>query len=247
MKNGTESRHLQFAYNKYGIDAFLFEIVELCPVDKLNEREIYWISYFDSYNNGYNLTTGGAGAKNVRLTQEQRKRISERLKGKPRSKEHCENLSKAKKEYFKTHRPPNEKSVVLLNTMEVFDNIKEATIKYPFCDNSAIIKCCKGKIKNVGYLDGVNPMVWVYYEDYINLCDNDIKKKLIDALDSSGGSIYICLETHKMYRGAKQISDEISYNINTTRKYLRNKTPFIVDNVEYNFIKYSEYLLKHVE
>lgn len=42
-----------------------FEIIEecLCGKDKvfLNEREIYWISFYDSFNNGLNCNEGGCG------------------------------------------------------------------------------------------------------------------------------------------------------------------------------------------
>ena len=48
-----------------GIDNFLFEVIEETTVDKLDEREIYWIQYYDTYYNGYNHTLGGNG--NVRL------------------------------------------------------------------------------------------------------------------------------------------------------------------------------------
>lgn len=47
------------AIKKYGKDNFSFEILEKIPREELNEREIYWIKYYDSYNNGYNLTLGG--------------------------------------------------------------------------------------------------------------------------------------------------------------------------------------------
>lgn len=44
---------------EYGIENFLFETIEECPVEKLNEREKYWIAYYNSYKNGYNGTEGG--------------------------------------------------------------------------------------------------------------------------------------------------------------------------------------------
>lgn len=47
------------AIRKYGINNFSFVILEECNKTLLNEREIYWISYYDSYANGYNETTGG--------------------------------------------------------------------------------------------------------------------------------------------------------------------------------------------
>ena len=47
------------AFRKYGLDNFSFSIIELTEKDKLNEREKYWISFFDSFKNGYNETEGG--------------------------------------------------------------------------------------------------------------------------------------------------------------------------------------------
>lgn len=49
------------ALNKYGTDAFEFEVLEECPLNQnfLDERERYWINYYDSYSNGYNSTLGG--------------------------------------------------------------------------------------------------------------------------------------------------------------------------------------------
>ncbi len=47
------------AFKKYGISAFKFEIIEECSIEALNEREIYWIAQYDSFNNGYNMTLGG--------------------------------------------------------------------------------------------------------------------------------------------------------------------------------------------
>lgn len=44
---------------KYGEDNFIPSIIEECEDFLLDEREKYWIEYFDSYNNGYNGTFGG--------------------------------------------------------------------------------------------------------------------------------------------------------------------------------------------
>jgi hypothetical protein len=37
---------LQQAYNKYGEDAFIFEMIEHCEPDQLLKREAYWISKY---------------------------------------------------------------------------------------------------------------------------------------------------------------------------------------------------------
>lgn len=47
------------AFRKYGLDNFTFEIIDICNVDELNDKEMFWISYFNSYKHGYNCTIGG--------------------------------------------------------------------------------------------------------------------------------------------------------------------------------------------
>lgn len=53
------------ALSKYGIDNFIFEILEECNSKDLNKQEIYWISYYDTYKNGYNMTLGGDGNRKI--------------------------------------------------------------------------------------------------------------------------------------------------------------------------------------
>lgn len=47
------------AFNKYGIENFICEEIEEVDNSLLDEREKYWIEYYDSYFNGYNSTVGG--------------------------------------------------------------------------------------------------------------------------------------------------------------------------------------------
>ena len=48
------------AIQKYGIDAFDYEVLEECSLEELDEREKYWIQYFNTYKGfGYNCNAGG--------------------------------------------------------------------------------------------------------------------------------------------------------------------------------------------
>ena len=58
-KNGNKNTKLYLAMRKYGIENFIFEVLEQCSKDELNDREIYWIKKYDSFKNGYNMTPGG--------------------------------------------------------------------------------------------------------------------------------------------------------------------------------------------
>ena len=51
--------YIKRAIHKYGKDKFHITLIEECPINLLNNREKYWIAFYDSYNNGYNLTKGG--------------------------------------------------------------------------------------------------------------------------------------------------------------------------------------------
>ena len=47
------------AIKKYGKSNFTIEVIEETDSTNLNDREKYWIKYYDSYNNEYNSTEGG--------------------------------------------------------------------------------------------------------------------------------------------------------------------------------------------
>ena len=50
---------LMRAFRKYGIENFSFDIIEECNIDELNDREVYWVNFYDSFFHGYNQTLGG--------------------------------------------------------------------------------------------------------------------------------------------------------------------------------------------
>lgn len=67
--SNTESNHeynkaLYQAFRKYGVDNFEFKILEECKEEELKEKEIFYISLYNTYINGYNETPGGDGVLN---------------------------------------------------------------------------------------------------------------------------------------------------------------------------------------
>lgn len=71
---------------KYGYDNHKFEIIEECLEVEIDEREIFWISFFDCFNtkHGLNLQAGGQGG---RASDETKIKISLSNTGKKRSEE----------------------------------------------------------------------------------------------------------------------------------------------------------------
>lgn len=96
-KNGW---HIDYQKNPYKYE---YSVIEYdIPEDKLDEREVFWISFFDSYHNGYNLTEGGGGSRGYNVSISTREKISKIHKGKPKTLEHREKISEAQKGRPKT-------------------------------------------------------------------------------------------------------------------------------------------------
>ena len=69
--NRHVNKHLQGAWNKYGSNAFSFLIVEECLEYELNQKEQYYIKFYNSFDTGYNLDKGGKGISGFKHTPEQ--------------------------------------------------------------------------------------------------------------------------------------------------------------------------------
>lgn len=101
------------AIKKYGIEKFLIDLIDVAEsLKELNEKEKYYIKYFDCREpKGYNMTDGGDGAPNLseeskkklaywkgkKQSSESQKKRSESLKKVVHTKEWCEKISKANK------------------------------------------------------------------------------------------------------------------------------------------------------
>ena len=135
---------------KYGWDNFTHDILEEgLDESVVDEREIYWISYYDSVRNGYNFSTGGCGNHNF-------------------SEEHKKNIQSAVSEKL-------GKSVICLNTKKVYSSINEA---YRDTGANHIEDCCTGKLKSAGKDENGIALIWRFFEDY-NENEEVILKKQI--------------------------------------------------------------------
>ena len=95
-----EHRPLYRAIKKYGQGMFVIRIIEDdIPISLLSERECYWIEQFDSYNEGYNLTTGGEQSKTIH--QEVKDKISETMSGRVVSEEQTNKMRASLKQRAK--------------------------------------------------------------------------------------------------------------------------------------------------
>lgn len=199
LNGGRHSNsHLQTAWNMYGEDAFEFSVIEETSLAELQDREIYWIKYYDSFKNGYNRSGGGDGTSNVIFDEERSRAISERLKGVPRFD-------------LRGGNAPMARKVVCLNTQEVFDCIKHAAEKYDI-NYTGIVST----LKNGGTV-GKDALVFCYYEEYILMDSQDISDRIATSIEkrkrSSPLKPIVCLNTGELFRQAKDATD--AYGLST--------------------------------
>lgn len=176
---------LDNAIKKYGIENFQYEIIIQIVEsnkeklrEKLDELEKFYIEKYDSYNNGYNMTLGGSGSNGCFQTEESKRKISEKAKGRKGSmlgrhlteeqRNKISNFAKTRTGeknsfYGKTHSEEaklkigraNSISILQLdlngNAVTEFPSAKEAarSLGKPRAD-SEIIKVCKGYISPSG-------------------------------------------------------------------------------------------------
>jgi group I intron endonuclease len=88
-KNKEPHEYLQNAWNFHGEENFIIWIVESCPIELLDEREIYWIKELRSHvsDGGYNISWGGeASMRGRKHSEESKKKMSETKKENNRKK-----------------------------------------------------------------------------------------------------------------------------------------------------------------
>lgn len=127
---------LSRAFRKYGLENFSFEILEECEMDMLDEREIYYISLYDSYFNGYNETTGGnGGTMNAcqKISKEQLLEIYNLL----------QHSNMSQKEIANKYGVGND----VISTINHGKSRRLSGYTYPLRDNSSRCYCCDCGVK----------------------------------------------------------------------------------------------------
>ncbi len=91
------NKYLQRAWVKYGADAFEFIVIELVAVPLLVEREQYWMDHLQvcDRRKGFNILPTAASPLGMKYSDEVRRRVSDALRGRPKSETHRQKLSEA--------------------------------------------------------------------------------------------------------------------------------------------------------
>ena len=74
----NQSHYLNNAIRKYGVSDFIVDLIECCEVDDANDKEIYYIKFYNTlFPSGYNLKNGGSVFTH---SDESKKRLSNGVK-----------------------------------------------------------------------------------------------------------------------------------------------------------------------
>jgi len=135
----ADNMYFHNSIRKHGVDSFDWEILEDGLLDEeLNEREIFYIKKYDTFNNGYNLTLGGEGCHGYKHPEEILIFLSERRIGSKASIETRQKMStshmgkppttKGMKFSDETRKKMSESSKGMLHTEETKEKIRQANL-----------------------------------------------------------------------------------------------------------------------
>jgi group I intron endonuclease len=163
-----EDMLLYKAFKKYGFENFEWKIIDNASNENdLNEKEVYWIKYYNSYIgfkncNGYNMTLGGHGKRGAIHSEETRKKLSKFRTGK-----------------WIGSDSPTAKKVVCLNLNGTF-------VKSYGCldDASKDVGCSLSLISSncTGNRSSAYGFIFIFEDDYN---EETVKRRVEQYLDSS--------------------------------------------------------------
>lgn len=135
--NNHSNNHLMSAWNKYGEDNFEFDIIEKCDLSIIDDREIYWINYYNCIKNGYNQCEGGLGCRGYKHTEQEIEKM--RKIQNPKSVLQLDLNGNLIKEWYSASQSAKELGLYTL----------------------AIKNCCEQR----EYVKSVGQFIWIYKED----------------------------------------------------------------------------------
>lgn len=161
-----ENEHFINAWHKYGENSFEYIILEECEFDKLKEKEIFYITKYNSLdrNKGYNFRLDSESG--MIPLESTRKKYSEALYRRFSKQEERDKVSIRTIKFWKNN--PDKKSQMSLNVkktkqkkyrffkmdekeniLEIFESVEEIINKYPQYKWQNIYSVCNGYKKRI--------------------------------------------------------------------------------------------------
>lgn len=216
IKHKSSSRHIEdggdeyaihCAIRKYSIENFSFEIIEECMPEQLEEKEKFWIEYYNSYETGYNETRGGEGGLKYDYHY-----IYELWNNGFTNKEICEKLrcgDQAVTRAFRLYNISEEEVRSRSNNYQKKPIVAINIItKEPLKIFSSTRECCMYFQKSLKQIGGLfralnNSYRWKgYYWEYLNE-NNYPKKELTD-------EEFLNFQQEKLFTRSKEMREQLS-------------------------------------
>ncbi len=105
-KNIHSNIRLQNSFNKYGIEAFEFEVLEECDKEFIRDFENFWMNMLNTNNPSFGYNIKNAYTKNFKLSEEARKKISISSSNRRHSEETRRKISLGNKGKVKIYKKP---------------------------------------------------------------------------------------------------------------------------------------------
>jgi len=131
------------SFNLYGFENHIFEVIEECNVDLLEERERFWQLKLNCLENGLNsIIIKGLNSKSI-YSDLVRQNMSKSAKAKVFTESHRKSMSKNRKGVGN----PNSKVILDLNTGVFYETMNELKNLYKF-SHSSISSKLNNRVKN---------------------------------------------------------------------------------------------------
>lgn len=154
-------KRLYYSFKKHGINNHIFEIIEECNIDFLNERERYWQEFYDVLNQekGLNCFLVKTDIKKQEKSEDTKKLFAKAQKEKwnknPKLREDARNRNiglKKGEEFSKKmsiiNKDKFKKKVINIETGQIFDSIKEASETVPHSYTMLSLMLNNKRVKN---------------------------------------------------------------------------------------------------
>ena len=181
--------HLQNAFNKYGEQNFIFEVIEFVEdKNKLLELEQYWLDKLNIIKEGYNKSPIVDKPLSLKgeLSHNYGRKPWNKGKSNIYSKETLNRMSKSAKKrtgdknsFYGKHHTDKTKSkigisnsvkIIRLKDLKIFNSNKECSEQCGLCTRQ-ISRHCLNRLKT-------KPQEFMYYTDYLKLTPEQIQEKL---------------------------------------------------------------------
>jgi group I intron endonuclease len=175
------------------------EIIEICRRDELDDRERFWISEFDSYNNGLNSDLGGKTRKGFKHSEETKEKLRIANTGNKHSDETKKKISEASKNMSdETKKKISDSRKGKTISDETKKKISEANTGNKLTDEQKE----KISIANIGNTKRLG-------KTHTNETKAKIRESKIGISNPLNCKKIICINTGKIYTSQKEAAEKL--------------------------------------